>query len=300
MTLPCHLHTPLSSPSFALNNSLRAMTFALSGLMIGIAVPNHGQAQPQTKPQTSAEWRTLDPENTLIIDSSKGRMIIEMRPELAPKAVERIKLLTREKIYDGLQFHRVISKFVAQTGNPNNKDGGGTAYPNLPPEMMFKLPYQAVNNFATLSSDAATGFVGSVPFQSLPLTESIKTTNGSLRAWGAHCPGVAGMGRNEPRDSANSELYFMLDASRRLDRDYTVFGRVVVGYDILMNITHGEPPAQPDIMKTVQLLADIPLKERPVVRVASTAKMEKLIAQARHEKAADFSVCDVQIPAKVE
>lgn len=245
-------------------------------------------------------WRTLDPDNTLVIDSSKGRMIIEMRPEMAPKAVERIKLLTREKVYDGLQFHRVIAKFVAQTGNPNNKDGGGTSYPNLPPEMMFKLAYSAVNNFATLSSDAATGFLGSVPFQALPLTDTIKNSHGSLRSWGAHCPGVAGMGRNEPRDSANSELYFMLDATRRLDRDYTVFGRVVIGNDVLLSITHGEPPAQPDIMKTVRLLADFPAKDKPTVRVASSAAMEKIIAQSRREKGADFSICDVQIPAKVE
>lgn len=245
-------------------------------------------------------WRTLDPDNTLVIDSNKGRMIIEMRPEMAPKAVERIKLLTREKVYDGLQFHRVIAKFVAQTGNPNNKDGGGTSYPNLPPEMMFKLAYSAVNNFATLSSDAATGFLGSVPFQALPLTDTIKNSHGSLRSWGAHCPGVAGMGRNEPRDSANSELYFMLDATRRLDRDYTVFGRVVIGNEVLLSITHGEPPAQPDIMKTVRLLADFPAKDKPTVRVASSAAMEKIIAQSRREKGADFSICDVQIPAKVE
>lgn len=265
-------------------------SIALSALSLCASLPVTAQEQ----------WRTLDPDNTLVIDSSKGRMIIEMRPEMAPKAVERIKLLTREKVYDGLQFHRVIVKFVAQTGNPNNKDGGGTAYPNLPPEMMFKLPYPAVSNFAALSSDAASGFLGSVPFQALPLTDAIKSTNGSLRSWGAHCPGVAGMGRNEPRDSANSELYFMLDASRRLDRDYTVFGRIVIGNDVLLKITHGEPPAQPDIMQTVRLLADFPAKDRPVVRVASAAAMEKSIAQTRREKGADFSVCDVQIPAKVE
>ncbi|MBC3875890.1 peptidylprolyl isomerase [Undibacterium flavidum] len=272
----------------ALPLAFTSLTF--SACALSLALPATAQEQ----------WRTLDPENTLIIDSNKGRMVIEMRPEMAPKAVERIKLLTREKVYDGLQFHRVIAKFVAQTGNPNNKDGGGTAYPNLPPEMMFKLAYPAVSNFAALSSDAATGFLGSVPFQSLPLTDAIKGGNGSLRSWGAHCPGVAGMGRNEPRDSANSELYFMLDASRRLDRDYTVFGRIVIGNDVLLKITHGEPPAQPDIMQTVRLLADFPAKDRPVVRVASSAAMEKIIVQTRREKGADFSVCDVTIPAKID
>jgi len=246
------------------------------------------------------DWRSLDPENTLVIDSSKGRMIIEMRPEMAPKAVERIKLLTREKIYDGLQFHRVIAKFVAQTGNPNNKDGGGTAYPNLPPEMMFKLPYQAVDVFASKSSDAATGFLGSVPMQSLPITDTISKSNGTLRSWGAHCSGVAGMGRNEPRDSANSELYFMLDASRRLDRDYTVFGRVVIGMDVLLKITQGEPPTHPDIMQSVRLLADLPANERPQVKVMSGKALENLIAKKRQEKGGDFSICDIALPAKIQ
>ena len=75
-------------------------------------------------------WRPLDPENTLVIDTTRGRLIVEMRPDMAPKSVARVKMLAREKIYNGLQFHRVIGKFVAQTGNPNNKDNGKSAYPN--------------------------------------------------------------------------------------------------------------------------------------------------------------------------
>lgn len=253
--------------------------------------------------QTPQDWRQLDPDNTLLIRSTKGDIYIEMRPEIAPKAVERIKKLTREKIYDGLQFHRVIPQFVAQTGNPNNKDGGGTSYPNLAPEMAFRLPRVAFHNIASDSSDGASGFIGSVPFQSLPLSSltNQKTTNAAtLRSWGAHCASTAGMGRNEPRDSANSELYFMLAATRRLDRDYTLFGRVVIGFDVLLQLTHGEPPAQPDLMQTVQILADIPAEKRPKISVASSAKMQELIDKTRQEKGADFSVCDVPVPAKLD
>lgn len=253
--------------------------------------------------QTPQDWRQLDPDNTLLITTSQGKLYIEMRPEIAPKAVERIKQLTREKIYDGLQFHRVIPQFVAQTGNPNNKDGGGTSYPNLPPEMVFRLPKSSLSNIASDASDSASGFIGSVPFQSLPLTSlsTQKTASAAtLRSWGAHCASTAGMGRNEPRDSANSELYFMLAATRRLDRDYTLFGRIVIGFDVLLKLAHGEPPAQPDLMQTVQILADIPADKRPTVSVASSAKMQELITKTRQEKGADFSVCDVPLPAKVE
>ena len=245
-------------------------------------------------------WRNLDPENTLIIDSSKGRLIIEMRPELAPKAIERIKLLTREKIYDGLQFHRVIAKFVAQTGNPNNKNGGTSSHPDLPPEMVFRTAYTNIGAWATQSSDSASGFIGTVPIQSLPLRDANKNGQAALRSWGAHCPGVAGMGRDEARDSANSELYFMLDAYRPLDRDYTVFGRVVSGMDVLLSLQHGEPPAHPDVMQTVRIMADIPESSRPAIKVPSDTAMSKMIAQTREEIGADFSVCDVRIPSKMD
>ena len=78
---------------------------------------------------------TPDPENTLIIETTKGRVVIELRPDLAPKHVERIKQLAREKYYDNVPFHRVIAGFMAQTGDGARGDGtGGSKYPNLPAE----------------------------------------------------------------------------------------------------------------------------------------------------------------------
>ena len=241
-------------------------------------------------------WRALDPENTLVIDTTKGRLIIEMRPEMAPKSIERVKLLAREKTYDGLQFHRVIANFVAQTGNPNNKDNGRTAYPNLAPEMRFKLKRNAGEILATNGSDAASGLLGSVPFQATQITAQ----QAALRAWGAYCPGVAGMGRDDALDSTNSEMFFMLAPARHMDHDYTVFGRVVIGMDVLLALNHGEPPARPDLMNSVRVLADLPAAERPKVSVPAGAALTALIDNVRHEKGADFSVCDIVVPAKLE
>jgi len=241
-------------------------------------------------------WRALDPANTLVIDTTKGRLIIEMRPDMAPKSVDRVKMLAREKIYNGLQFHRVIDNFVAQTGNPDNKDNGKSAYPNLAPEMKFNHQRNAIEVFATNASDAASGFFGSVPFQSV----SISANQKDMRGWGAHCAGVMGMGRDRPLDSANSEFYFMLGASRDMDHDYTVVGRVVVGMDVLLALKHGEPPANPDIMQTVRLLADLPRSERPKVSIMTGTALSAFIDKVRREKAADFSVCDVIVPVKFE
>ncbi len=75
-----------------------------------------------------------DPENTLIIETTKGRVVIAMRPDLAPQHVERIKTLAREGFYDGIVFHRVIDGFMAQTGCPQGRGSGGSKYPNLPAE----------------------------------------------------------------------------------------------------------------------------------------------------------------------
>jgi peptidylprolyl isomerase len=77
----------------------------------------------------------LDPQNTILLDTKYGRVVIKLRPDIAPKHAERIKLLTREKFYDNVPFHRVIPGFMAQTGDGQHGDGtGGSKYPNLQAE----------------------------------------------------------------------------------------------------------------------------------------------------------------------
>ncbi len=77
----------------------------------------------------------VDPQNAIIIDTNQGRIVIKLRPDLAPKHAERLKTLAREKYYDNVPFHRVIAGFMAQTGDGQNKNGtGGSKYPNLPAE----------------------------------------------------------------------------------------------------------------------------------------------------------------------
>jgi peptidylprolyl isomerase len=77
----------------------------------------------------------LDPQNTILLDTKYGRVVIKLRPDLAPKHAERIKLLAREKFYDNVPFHRVIPNFMAQTGDGQRGDGtGGSKYPNLAAE----------------------------------------------------------------------------------------------------------------------------------------------------------------------
>jgi len=77
----------------------------------------------------------LDKQNAIVIDTTKGRIVIKLRPDIAPQHAERIKLLARDGYYNNVPFHRVIEGFMAQTGDGKNFNGtGGSKYPNLPAE----------------------------------------------------------------------------------------------------------------------------------------------------------------------
>jgi peptidylprolyl isomerase len=93
-----------------------------------------------------------DPENTLLMETSKGAVVIALRPDLAPKHVERIKKLVREKFYDGIVFHRVIDGFMAQTGCPKGTGTGGSKYENLPAEFTGETHQRGVCSMARASN----------------------------------------------------------------------------------------------------------------------------------------------------
>ena len=83
----------------------------------------------------------LDPNNTVLLDTTKGRIVIKLRNDIAPKHAERIKQLARDGFYNNVPFHRVIAGFMAQTGDGQNGDGtGGSKYPQLKAEFS-NVPY---------------------------------------------------------------------------------------------------------------------------------------------------------------
>lgn len=237
----------------------------------------------------AGDWRPLPDDRLLVIDTSRGRMVVALQPELAPRAVERILRLSREGVYDGLLFHRVIPGFVAQTGNPDNRDGGVSALPDLDPEFTFRVPEGAFSPVRR-SAEGAEGFIGLSPVM----------TDGRGRGWGAYCAGVAGMGRQEGIRTANSEIFFMFAPARRLDHDYTVWGRLADGAGVLSAITAGEPPANPDRMIRVRPSSDLPEAERPRLEMMDPAgpAFARRIAEARRARGADLGLCDLEVPVR--
>lgn len=244
------------------------------------------------------DWRRLDPAQTLVIDTTKGRIVVEMAPAFAPLAVARVKQLAREGVYDGLQFHRVIEGFVDQTGNPDNKDGGTSKYPDLPAEFSVRL--QNSQTIVMRRGDGVEGFAGAVPFAGVSAAEQALGKDHRLRVWGAYCAGAAGMGRQAGNDTANSEIFFMRDPARRLDHDYAVWGAVVQGLDVVRAVKVGEPPADPDRMLRVRVAADLPADERPRIEVMNERgpAFRKMVADLRANRGAAFSVCDVRLPSR--
>ena len=103
---------------------LRLVIVSVCALLIGASPMSAQQLPPGS-----------DPQNTILIDTTHGRIVIKLRPDIAPKHAERIKQLAREKYYDNVPFHRVIAGFMAQTGDGARGDGtGGSKHPNLPAE----------------------------------------------------------------------------------------------------------------------------------------------------------------------
>ncbi|MBW3617740.1 MAG: peptidylprolyl isomerase [Proteobacteria bacterium] len=283
------------------------------GVVIALAVGAPALGQTPTRPTAArpapvaaqaaspADYRTPDPQNVLVIDTTKGRILVEMSPEAAPAHVERIKLLTREKFYDGLNFHRVIDAFMAQTGDPLGTGEGQSTYPDVKGEFTFRR--DAATPFAPAAQLAGQtlGFSRSLPVATQPDDLMVMTADKKVAAWGLYCPGVAGMARGEDNDSANSQFFLMRQPYPSLEKRYTAWGRVIHGLPVVRAIKTGEPVVDPDKMIRVRLLADIPAAERPTVRVMDTTgpAFRALVERTRAARGADFSPCDIEIPAQV-
>jgi peptidylprolyl isomerase len=258
---------------------------------------------PKPAQPTAADWREVNPNDVLLIDTNKGRIIVEMVPEAAPLFTQRMRELALEHFFDGQTFFRVIDQFMAQTGDPNNKGDGGSTKPNVPGEFTFRRGPEIPFVSAADQGVAEIGFMKSLPVMSQSMMLAAMTKDQKVAAWALFCPGVAGAARAESPDSANSQFFLMRAGYPSLEKRYTGWGRVISGQDVVKAIKAGEPVLEPqDRMERVRLLADLPAAQRPKIRVIDPngAWFKNEIVRARAAKGADFSACDVNIPAEVK
>jgi peptidylprolyl isomerase len=271
----------------------------IAAAALALAVPAHAQ---------QGDWRTPNPDDIWVIDTNKGRVLVELAPQAAPAHVERIRALTRAGLYDGRTFFRVIEGFMAQTGDPLDNGTGASTLPDLEPEFQFRRGPGGFVKVASAPADldvrSATefGLLGIFPVRSSPEMQMMITADGKAPAWGLFCAGVAGMARGQPENSANSQFFLMRDTRHDLDLQYTPFGRVISGLSAVRAIKVGEPVADPqDRILKARMLSDIPEAERPQVQVMDTrgAAFKALVDEAKARAGNSFDVCDVEIPAKV-
>ncbi|MFC5345168.1 peptidylprolyl isomerase [Brevundimonas staleyi] len=266
------------------------------------AMAQTAPAAPAPAP-TASDWRTVAPENLLVIDTAKGRILVELDPRIAPRHVERIRTLADQGFYDGLKFHRVIPGFMAQTGDPEGTGQGGSTLPDMEPEFTFRRGRDA--GFARIEGGAAptaiVGIIGSMPVVTQPDAQMMVTADFKTEAGGLFCPGVAGMARAGAPNSANSQFFMMTGTNANLNGMYTAFGRVVSGFTVLGALNAGTQEnngtvADPDVMTHVRTASALPEGQRPSVRVLSpsSAAFQARVAEVRAERGSQFTVCDVQ------
>ena len=153
-------------------------------------------------------------ENLIYLELKDGRVVIETRPDLAPKHVKRIQELVSEGFYDGIVFHRVIEGFMAQTGDPRGDGTGGSDKPDLEAEFSNEK----------------------------------------------HLRGTLSMARAQNPNSANSQFFICLEDAPHLDGQYTVWGYVIEGMELVDKIKKGTGPngmvSNPDKIIKMQLAKD--------------------------------------------
>ncbi|HUO91667.1 MAG TPA: peptidylprolyl isomerase [Rhizomicrobium sp.] len=238
------------------------------------------QAAPPPPTSNPADWRDVDPNNLVLIDTKYGEVAVELAPDFAPNHVARVRALIRAHFYDGKTFYRVIDGFVAQGGI-----GEGTSstasygkeqlkqWPALKAE--FDAPVSRLGAFSPLGSpDLFAPEVGYV--NGFPVARDMKDG----KAWIVHCPGTFAFARDNGDDTATTEFYVVIgEMQRRLDRNLTAFGRVIDGMQYLQKLNRGNPDVAMGVIQNksdqdpilrVRLAADLPAGARPHYQVMKT------------------------------
>ena len=252
-----------------------------------------------------ADWRTLDQENLLHIELERGRVIVALSSSLAQDHVKQIRALAREKFYDGLSFYRVIDGFVAQGGDVlemrEMKEAKETLTAEFDEPLRDDLRVDALPDADGYAD--RVGFVDGLP-AGLDAAEA--------RIWHLHCAGAMAMARDVERDTAGAEFYITLQPQRYLDRNLTVFGRVIEGMEHVQALRRVAPAQTEDDdlgerILSMRVGADLPAEEQVAFRAlrTDTALFSEYVEARRNRPAAFFyhrpdyvDICQLPMPVE--
>jgi peptidylprolyl isomerase len=269
-------------------------------------------------------WNTLDPDNTVYLQIQEGTVVIELNPVFAPKTVAHFKTLLEEQFYRGMSFYRVIDGFVAQGGDESDIDGSQIAttlkaefeidWPQKPADKEEAKHWQPMSWTQVQTDDMFAPFTGFIDGFAAARDEK----KGG-KAWLTHCPGTVALARNDDPDSSATDFYIVIgQAPRYLDRNLTVFGRVVWGMDVVQRIKRGSTldngVIEKDLDRTwiqrMRLASSLEQNELLDIWVADTnsAGFKKSLKERRNRKQKFFhykppkvlDICQVPVPARSE
>lgn len=247
---------------------------------VGLAVTAQAQAEDAADPRAAVveaakadpeNWRQVEPDRLIVFETTKGRILIEMFPEVAPKHAEQFTAIVKSGLYEGTAFHRVIEGFMAQGGDIYAVNGEGSGLDNVPGEFTFRRsPSDMPLALIGPESTATEGYFNGFPIRTQSKFLAEMTKDGMVDSWIPHCKGVVSTARTDDPNSANSQFFLMRETSPHLDKTYTAWGRVVDGQAVVDTLKKGEPVVNPDVLQSAHMVSDLPEGERPTVWVQRT------------------------------
>ncbi|MEO1136106.1 MAG: peptidylprolyl isomerase [Pseudomonadota bacterium] len=251
------------------------------------------------------DWRALDPENMLVIELERGRVIVALSEKLAQTHTAQLKTLAREGFYDGLSFYRVIDGFVAQGGDVLETRAVTNAAETLTAQ--FEEPLTAEMTFTPVKD--ADGYAARVGFID---SEPVGVDAAGETVWRLHCTGAMAMARGNEKDTGGTEFYVTLQPQRYLDRNLTVFGQVVEGMEHLQALRRVAPAQSPedDLGETIlsmKVASDLDKTDQPSLEImrSDTPTFSDYVASRRNRPEPFFyyrpdhvDVCALSIPVR--
>ena len=256
-------------------------------------------------------WRELDLNSTLYITLKTGVVVVELAPKFAPNHVENTKTLVQEGVFNNTSFYRVIDGFVAQGGPADPEKLTKPKIGQLSIKAEFSITAEKPFSLTPLNDfDGYAPEVGYVDGFATGRSKDKKTN------WLLHCYGALAMGRANSPDSGGTELYVVIGTAQRyLDRNTTVFGRVVAGMDHIQALNRsttlqGEVDVQESnkILK-VQLASDMNTENLMPLQVMKTdSDSFKALIKSRKNRNGEWftyqhdyiDVCSVVVPVRLE
>lgn len=246
-------------------------------------------------------WRQVDPENLILFETTVGDIVIEMFPEVAPAHATQFRTIIQSGDFDGTVFHRVIDDFMAQGGDIFALKGRESGLPDIPGEFTFRrdpieMPLDPIGEEDT----ARAGYMKGFPILTQAAWLADMSKDGLVQSYIPHCPGIVSTARTDDPNSANSQFFLMRGRAEHLDQQYTAWGRIIEGADLVYRIQTGEPPANPDILTRAVMASNLPEGERLEAWVQRTDGPAFAETLAELAPTGDEDVCDLPaVPALV-